>query len=98
MKRLKRILVVFRMLFLGWDYESIVGKTEEAELHGWTMLNFQQAMTLKYFGVMSVRPHPTIGKWEVWSSDLCLRPNWKRVACWLLEGDGAYVTYKRHGG
>jgi len=90
MKLGQRLLALLRMLFLGWNYDSIVGKTKVGINQFYRVLTFNQAMALRFFGVTSVKPSPTLDTWDVWSSDLFeLKPYWKTVLAWILLGDGS---------
>jgi len=90
MKLRQRLLALLRMLFLGWDYGSIVGKTKVGVNQFYRVLTFEQAMALRFFGVTSVKPQLSPATWDVWYSDLIeLKPMVKIVLRWVLRGDGS---------
>ena len=90
MKLRQRLRALLRMLLLGWNYESIVGKTKVGVNQFYRVLTFNQAMALRFFGVTSVQPSPTLDTWDVWFSDLFeLKPYWKTVLRWVRKGDGS---------
>ena len=95
MKLRTRLLALLRMLFLGWNYGSIVGRTKVGVNQFYRVLTFNQAMALRFFGVTSVKPSPTLDTWDVWFSDLFeLKPMRKIVLAWIVFGDGSQCLNK----